>query len=99
MLDCIHCGCTTEESLATLTKRLIDVSVKEKFWELSKQGKSPVCLFAKRKSCKEVNKRMLAGLPSEKGELPLLQTLQMKVVALLNLIKKLLKIGKIKFRL
>ena len=42
--------------LTTLRKRLIDVSVEEKFWELSKQGKSPVCLFAKRKSCEEVNK-------------------------------------------
>ena len=26
-LDCIHCGCMTEETLATLRKRLIDVSV------------------------------------------------------------------------
>ena len=64
---CTHCrGYTTEETLATLRKHLIDVSVEEEFWELSKQGKSPVCLFAKRKSCEEVNKRMLAGLPSEK---------------------------------
>ena len=70
MLDCIRRGCTTEETLATLRKRLIDVSVEEKFWELSKKGKSPVCLFAKRKSCEEVNKKMLAGLPSEKVELP-----------------------------
>ena len=70
MLDCIRCGCTMEETLATLRKRLIDVSVEEKFLELSKQGKSPVCLFAKRKSCEEVNKRMLAGLPSDKVELP-----------------------------
>ena len=70
MLDCIRRGCTTEETLATLRKHLINVSVEEKFWELSKQGKSPVCLFAKRKSCEEVNKRMLAGLPSEKVELP-----------------------------
>ena len=44
--------------------------MEEKFWELSKQGISPVCLFAKRKSCEEVNKRMLAGLPSEKVEFP-----------------------------
>ena len=66
MLDCIRRGCTTKETLATLRKRLIE----EKFWELSKQGKSPVCLFAKRKSCEEVNQRMLAGLPSEKVELP-----------------------------
>ena len=44
--------------------------MEDKFWELSKQGKSPVCLFAKRKSCEEVNKTMLAGLPSEKVELP-----------------------------
>ena len=70
MLDCIGRGCTTEETLATLRKRLIDVSVEEKFWDLSKQGKSPVCLFAKRKSCEEVNKRILASLPSEKVELP-----------------------------
>ena len=57
MLDCICCGCTTEETLATLRKCLIDVSKEEKFWELSKQGKSPVCLFAKRNSCEEVNKK------------------------------------------
>ena len=37
-----------------------------------------------------MNKRMLAGLRSEKVELPS-QMLQMKVVALLNLIKKLPK--------
>ena len=88
ILDCICRGCTMEETLATLKKCLIDVSVEEKFWELSKQGRSPVCLFAKRKSCEEVNKRMLVGLPSEKVELP---CTQMKVVALLNLLKKLLK--------
>ena len=70
MLDCIRRGCTTEETLATLRKHLIDVSVEENIWELNKQGKSPVCLFAKRKSCEEVNKRMLAGLLSEKVELP-----------------------------
>ena len=58
------------KKLATLRKHLIDVSVEEKFWELSKQGKSPVCLFTKRKSCEEVNKRMLEGLLSEKVELP-----------------------------
>ena len=58
MLECIRRGFTTEETLATLRKRLIDVSVEEKFWELSKQGKSPVCLFAKRKNCEEVNKKM-----------------------------------------
>ena len=52
MLDCIRRGCTTEETLATLRKRLIDVSVEEKIWELSKQGKSPVCLFAKKKIAK-----------------------------------------------
>ena len=46
MLHCIHRGCTMEETLTTLRKCLIDVSVEEKFWELSKQGKSPVCLFA-----------------------------------------------------
>ena len=38
MLDCIRRGCTTEETVATLRKQLIDVSVEEKFWELSKQG-------------------------------------------------------------
>ena len=59
-----------EETLATLRKRLIHVSVEEKFWKLSKQVKTPVCLLAKRKNCEEVNKRMLAGLPSEKVELP-----------------------------
>ena len=70
MLDCLHRGCTTEVTLGTLRKRLIDVSIEETVWELSKQGKSPVCLFAKRTSCQEVNIRMLAGLPSEKVELP-----------------------------
>ena len=70
MLDCRRHGCTMEETLGTLRKCLIDVSVNEKFGELSKQGKSPVCLFEKRKSCEEVNKRMLAGLPSKKVELP-----------------------------
>ena len=33
MLDCIRRSCTMEETLATLRKRLIDVSVKEKFWK------------------------------------------------------------------
>ena len=66
MLDCIRRGCTTEETLATLRKRLIDVSVEKKFWELSKRGKLPVCLFSKRKFAK----KECAGLPSEKVELP-----------------------------
>ena len=59
-----------EVTLATLRQCLIAVSIEKNFWELSKQRKSAVCIFAKRKSCEEVNKIMLAGLPAEKVELP-----------------------------
>ena len=52
MLDCTRCGCTTEETLATIRKRLIDVSVEKKFWELSKQGKSPVAYSQKERVAK-----------------------------------------------
>ena len=71
MLDCIRRGCTTGETLATLRKRLIDVSVEEKFWELSKQGKSPVCLFAKRRSCEEVNKKNVSRFTFRKSRIAL----------------------------
>ena len=49
MLGCIRRGAPTEETLHTLEKHVIKVSVPEIFSELQKEGKVPMCLFPTRK--------------------------------------------------
>ena len=41
MLDCVRCGCPTDETLHTLEQRVIDVPVADKFHELQWQGWKP----------------------------------------------------------
>ena len=59
MLDCVRCGCPTQETMSVLNQRVIQVSVPEKFLELQQSGKTPVCLFPKRKACNDLNAEML----------------------------------------
>ena len=69
MLDGVRRGCPTDETLRTLEQRVIDVSVADKFDELQKSGRTPVCLFPTRKACNDFNMQMLNYLPSEVHEL------------------------------
>ena len=50
MLGCVRRGAPTEETLHTLEKCVIKVSVLEMFSELQKEGKVPVCLFPTKNS-------------------------------------------------
>ena len=61
MLDCVRRGCPTDETLCTLKERIIQVSFADKFNELQKSGKIPVCLFPKRKACDTFNAEMLTS--------------------------------------
>ena len=54
---------------AAWKKRVVQVSVSDKFNELSQSGQSPVCLFPTRKACKEFNHEMLQELASEVHEI------------------------------
>ena len=65
MLDCVRRGCSTEETLSVLNKRVIQVSVSDKFSDLVESGKAPVCLFPKRKACDDLNAEMLSKNASE----------------------------------
>ena len=69
MLDCVRRGCPTDETICCLEKRVVQVSVSDKFNELSQSGQSPVCLFPTRKACKEFNHEMLQELASEVHEI------------------------------
>ena len=46
-------------------ERVIDVTVVDKYTQLSKGGSSPVCLFPTRKACTEFNNQMISALDSE----------------------------------
>ena len=69
MLDGVRRGWLTDETLRTLEQRVIDVSVADKFDEVQKSGRTPVCLFPTRKACNDFNMQMLSYLPSEVHEL------------------------------
>ena len=69
MLDCVRRGCPTDETLCTLKERVIQVSIADKFNELQKSGKTPVCLFSKRKACDNFNAEMLQKLTAKVHEL------------------------------
>ena len=49
MLDSVHCGCPTAETIGTFQERLVQGSIADKLIELWKHGQSPVCLFPRRK--------------------------------------------------
>ncbi len=65
MLDCVRCACPTDETLGTLTERVIQVSASETFSELQESPQTPVCLFPTRKAYNEFNTEMLNQLTSE----------------------------------
>ena len=69
LLDCVRRGCPTDETLCTLKKRVVEVSISDKFSELQKSGQTPVCLFPTRKACDDFNYEMLRQLTSEVHEL------------------------------
>ena len=69
MLDCVRRGCPTDETIATLEQRVIEVPQAEKFSELQQSGQAPVCLFPTRAMCKKFNNEMLQQLTTEVHEL------------------------------
>ena len=69
MLNCVRHGSPTDETLSILEKRVIKVSISDKFSELQKSGQIPVCLFPSRKACDNFNAEMLGHLSSELHEL------------------------------
>ena len=69
MLDCVRRGCPTDETLCTLKERVIQISIADKYNELQKSGKTPVCLFSKRKACDSFNTDMLLELTTKVHEL------------------------------
>ena len=66
ILDSIKYSSPSEEAIATLQERVIDVTITEKFGALQSLKISPVCLFLTRKWCDKVNQDMLSLLESEK---------------------------------
>ena len=65
MLDCVRRGYPTDKTLSTLKRRVIQVSVSDKFSELQEFGQTPVCLFPTRKACNDFNDKMLRLLNSD----------------------------------
>ena len=61
----VRCGNIDADIIETLSERVFECSIAEKFTELSSSGKPPVCLFPTRKQCEAVNAEMLALLDSE----------------------------------
>ena len=69
MFDSVRRGCPTEETVSTLKERVIQVPIADQFSRLQQSGKTPVCLFPKRKACEDFNARMLNTMNSEVREL------------------------------
>ena len=69
MLDSVRRGCPTEETVRILKERDIQVSISDQFTELQQSGKTPVCLFPKRKACELFNAEMLKTIMSQVHEL------------------------------
>ena len=69
MLDSVRRGCPTEETVRILKERVIQVSISDQFTELQQSGKTPVCLFPKRKACELFNVLMLKTMTSEVHQL------------------------------
>ena len=69
MLDSVRCGFPTDETLQILNKKVIDMSLTDKFIDLQQSGQSPVYLFPTRKACCDFNMEMLSSLTSKIHEL------------------------------
>ena len=64
-----RCGFPTEKTLQILNKKVIDMSLTDKFNDLHQSGESPVCLFPTRKVCCDFKMEMLISLTSKLQEL------------------------------
>ena len=61
-LDCVRRGFPTDETLQTLSDRVITVPIEQKFKELQENGCALVCLFPRRDDCNDFNHKMLSSL-------------------------------------
>ena len=64
MLDSVRRGCPTEETVRILKDRVIQVPIADKFTELQQSGRTPVCLFPKKRACEGFNAQMLKKIAS-----------------------------------
>ena len=64
MLDSVRRGCPTEETVRILKDRVIQVPIADKFTELQQSGRTPVCLFPKKRACEGFNTQMLKKIAS-----------------------------------
>ena len=69
MLDSVRRGCPTEETVRILRDRVIQVPIADKFTELQQSGRTPVCLFPKKRACEVFNAQMLTKTASPTCEL------------------------------
>ena len=69
MLDSVRRGCPTEETVRNLRDRVIQVPIADKFTELQQSGRTPVCLFPKKRACEVFNAQMLTKTASPTCEL------------------------------
>ena len=69
MLDSVRRGCPTEETVTILRDRVIQVPIADKFTELQQSGRTPVCLFPKKRACEVFNAQMLTKTSSPTCEL------------------------------
>ena len=69
MLDEVRRGCPAQETVRTLTERVLSTPVVDKFQELMSSGQSPLCLFPTRQSRQDFNSEMLTKLDSELKEI------------------------------
>ena len=67
MLDCVRRGIKSDETISTLSQRVIKVPIEQKFDELQETGCAPVCLFPTREACNDFNNKMLQSFKSSKG--------------------------------
>ena len=59
----------TNDDVATLNSCIVDMPAADLFSQLSKSGKTPVCLFPTRKECDNFNNKMLKNLPNKVHDL------------------------------
>ena len=69
ILDRVRRGCPTEETVRILRDRVIQVPMADKFTELQQSGRTPVCLFPKKRACEVFNAQMLTKTASPTCEL------------------------------
>ncbi|XP_064399479.1 ATP-dependent DNA helicase PIF6-like [Halichondria panicea] len=65
ILDGVRRGYPSEQAVSLLTERVFDVAVLEKYEQLKREGKKPICLFSTRKACATVNSDLLNTLDSK----------------------------------